>query len=92
MAIKCNRVQSIVAIKYNQSWQSSAIGCNHAPLPLDGPLLQSEAIKCNQAWQSSSIKCNHAPLPLDGPLLQLPLLLLLLCARRLRLADECLML
>jgi hypothetical protein len=62
VAIECNRVQSIVAIKYNQSWQSSAIGCNHAPLPLDGPLLQ------------------------------LPLLLLLLCARRLRLADESLML
>jgi hypothetical protein len=39
-----------------------------------------------------AIKCNYAPLPLDGPLLQLPLLLLLLCARRLRLADESLML
>ena len=50
------------------------------------------AIKRGNQVHSGAIGCNHAPLRLDGPLLQLLLLLLLLCARRLRLADESLVL
>ena len=56
-----------------------------------GNQVQSGAINRGNQVQSGAIGCNHAPLRLDGPLLQL-LLLLLLCARRLRLADESLVL
>ena len=57
-----------------------------------GNQVQSGAINRGNQVQSGAIGCNHAPLRLDGPLLQLLLLLLLLCARRLRLADESLVL
>ena len=78
-------------------WQSEVIrGNQRSSEAIRGHQSSSEAIsgdpRGNQSWQSSAIGCNHAPLPFDGPLLQLPLLLLLLCARCLRLADECLML